>query len=181
MNKELARPPRPAVGRSSCAGELDSATRPSRRTGLAAQDPQLLGPGRAGTTSPAFSDRIAPAAAEDAASGYAEIQRHVLDYRSGTSLRPTYARRRRYHADENPVPKPVRRRTGRRAAPALSRPRRPIYNAAIEDGAPSHRLGRGVRGIDDGIGPSSWDSSPLRPRHPSHRSRAVGAYGKYRP
>jgi uncharacterized protein (TIGR02680 family) len=83
MNKELACRPTASGKTVQLRWELDSADPAVRDAlGLLRKTPELLGPAEREQLRRFFSTAIAQRRAEDAASGYAEILRHVLDYRS---------------------------------------------------------------------------------------------------
>ena len=83
MNKELAGRPTASGKTVQLRWELDSADPAVRDAlGLLRKTPELLGPAEREQLRRFFSTAIAQRRAEDAASGYAEILRHVLDYRS---------------------------------------------------------------------------------------------------
>ncbi len=90
INRSLADRPTASGKSVQLRWELDT-TDPAVRTalGLLRKTPELLGPDERDQLRRFFSAAIAQRRAEDAASGYAEILRHVLDYRSWHAFVPS--------------------------------------------------------------------------------------------
>ena len=179
MNKELAGRPTASGKTVQLRWELDSAD-PAIRDALVLlrKTPELLGPAEREQLRRFFSTAIAQQRAEDVASGYTEILRHVLDYRSWHAFTPQV---RSAGGGVQRLTKTLfQSLSGGEQAVVLHLPlfaaAAAHYNAATAAAPRLYRAGRGIRRDRRGYASrTDGTAGPLRPGHPAHRPRAVGS------